>query len=52
VGYSFNNRRSPRTVTGKDVLNPLEAAQVTGRAESTRVHKTSTSEMFGRLDYN
>jgi GDPmannose 4,6-dehydratase len=52
VGYSFNNPSLTADVTGKGVLNLLEAVRVTGRAESTRVYQASTSEMFGGLDYN
>ncbi|MGO4679834.1 GDP-mannose 4,6-dehydratase [Microbacterium sp. 2MCAF23] len=52
VGYSFKNPSLTADVTGKGVLNVLEAVRVTGRAESTRVYQASTSEMFGGLDYN
>ena len=52
VGYSFNNPTLTADVTGKGVLNVLEAVRVTGRAERTRVYQASTSEMFGGLDYN
>lgn len=52
VGYSFKNPSLTADVTGKGVLNVLEAVRVTGRSESTRVYQASTSEMFGGLDYN
>ncbi len=52
VGYSFKNPTLTAEVTGKGVLNLLEAVRVTGRAQSTRVYQASTSEMFGGLDYN
>lgn len=52
VGYSFKNPTLTAEVTGKGVLNLLEAVRVTGRAESTRFYQASTSEMFGGLDYN
>ncbi|WP_292833467.1 GDP-mannose 4,6-dehydratase [Microbacterium sp.] len=52
VGYSFKNPTLTADVTGKGVLNVLEAVRVTGRAEATRVYQASTSEMFGGLDYN
>ena len=52
VGYSFKNPTLTADVTGKGVLNVLEAVRATGRAESTKVYQASTSEMFGGLDYN
>lgn len=52
VGYSFKNPTLTAEVTGKGVLNLLEAIRITGRAESTKVYQASTSEMFGGLDYN
>jgi len=52
VGYSFKNPSLTESVTGKGVLNVLEAVRVTGRSERTRVYQASTSEMFGGLDYN
>lgn len=52
VGYSFGNPSLTADVTGKGVLNLLEAVRVTGRAETSRVYQASTSEMFGGLDYN
>lgn len=52
VGYSFSHPATTADVTGKGVLNLLEAVRVTGRASSTRVYQASTSEMFGGLDYN
>jgi len=52
VGFSFANPTLTADVTGKGVLNLLEAVRITGRAESTRFYQASTSEMFGGLDYN
>ncbi|TQM66279.1 GDPmannose 4,6-dehydratase [Klugiella xanthotipulae] len=52
VGYSFKNPTLTADVTGKGVLNVLEAVRLTGRAEKTRIYQASTSEMFGGLDYN
>lgn len=52
VGYSFKNPTLTAEVTGKGVLNLLEAIRVSGHAESARVYQASTSEMFGGLDYN
>ena len=52
VGYSFKNPALTADVTGRGVLNVLEAVRLTGRAETTRVYQASTSEMFGGLDYN
>lgn len=52
VGYSFRNPVLTAEVTGKGVLNVLEAVRISGRAETTKVYQASTSEMFGGLDYN
>lgn len=52
VGYSFKNPALTAEVTGKGVLNVLEAVRVTGRSETTKIYQASTSEMFGGLDYN
>lgn len=52
VGYSFKNPLLTSEVTGKGVLNVLEAVRLTGRANTTRIYQASTSEMFGGLDYN
>jgi len=52
VGFSFQNPTVTADVTGKGVLNLLEALRVTGRASKTRFYQASTSEMFGGLDYN
>lgn len=52
VGYSFRNPTLTAEVTGKGVLNVLEAVRITGRAKETKVYQASTSEMFGGLDYN
>jgi len=52
VGFSFSNPTLTADVTGKGVLNLLEALRITDRAERTRFYQASTSEMFGGLDYN
>lgn len=52
VGYSFKNPALTAEVTGRGVLNVLEAVRITGRAETSRIYQASTSEMFGGLDYN
>lgn len=52
VGFSFNNPILTAEVSGKGVLNLLEALRLTGRAETTRFYQASTSEMFGGLNYN
>jgi GDPmannose 4,6-dehydratase len=52
VGYSFRNPQLTADISGKGVLNLLEAVRVTGMTERTRFYQASTSEMFGGLDYN
>ncbi len=52
VGYSFRNPILTAEVTGKGVLNLLEAIRVTGGEKKVRFYQASTSEMFGGLDYN
>jgi len=52
VGYSFKNPQLTADVTGKGVLNMLEAIRLTGGAKTIRFYQASTSEMFGGLDYN
>ena len=52
VGYSFKNPVLTAEVSGKGVLNLLEAVRLTGRGDKVRVYQASTSEMFGGLDYN
>lgn len=52
VGYSFKTPQLVADVTGKGVLNMLEAIRQSGRADSIRFYQASTSEMFGGLDYN
>lgn len=52
VGYSFKNPTLTAEVTGKGVLNLLEAVRLTGREQKTKFYQASTSEMFGGLDYN
>lgn len=52
VGYSFKNAALTADVTGKGVLNILEAIRLSGGAKTIRFYQASTSEMFGGLDYN
>lgn len=52
VGFSFTNPTLTADVTGKGVLNLLEAIRIAGRAQTARFYQASTSEMFGGLDYN
>jgi GDPmannose 4,6-dehydratase len=52
VGFSFKNPTLAAEVTGKGVLNLLEAIRLTGRSDRTKFYQASTSEMFGGLDYN
>lgn len=52
VGYSFKDPQLTAEVTGKGVLNILEAIRVSGGEKTIRFYQASTSEMFGGLDYN
>jgi GDPmannose 4,6-dehydratase len=52
VGYSFKTPQLTADVTGKGVLNMLEAIRQSGGTKSIRFYQASTSEMFGGLDYN
>jgi GDPmannose 4,6-dehydratase len=52
VGYSFKDPILTADVTGKGVLNVLEAIRLAGQADKVRFYQASTSEMFGGLDYN
>lgn len=52
VGYSFKNPQLTNDVTGKGVLNMLEAVRLTDKENKVRFYQASTSEMFGGLDYN
>lgn len=52
VGYSFKDPIVTAEVTGKGVLNILEAIRVVGGEKTIRFYQASTSEMFGGLDYN
>lgn len=52
VGYSFKNPQLTADVTGKGVLNMLEAIRLSGGEKSIKFYQASTSEMFGGLDYN
>lgn len=52
VGYSFRDPILVADITGKGVLNMLEAIRLAGLEKKTRFYQASTSEMFGGLDYN
>ena len=52
VGYSFKNPQLTSDVTGKGVLNMLEAVRLTDPDNKVRFYQASTSEMFGGLEYN
>lgn len=52
VGHSFKTPQLTAEVTGKGVLNMLEAIRMTGREKTVRFYQASTSEMFGGLEYN
>jgi len=52
VGYSFRDALLTADVTGKSVLNMLEAIRLSGLEKTTRFYQASTSEMFGGLAYN
>ncbi len=52
VGYSFKDPVLTADITGKGVLNMLEAIRLAGLEKTTRFYQASTSEMFGGLDYN
>lgn len=52
VGYSFRDPILTADITGKGVLNVLEAIRLAGLEKATRFYQASTSEMFGGLDYN
>lgn len=52
VGYSFRDPLLTSDVTGKAVVNMLEAIRLAGLEKTTRFYQASTSEMYGGLDYN
>jgi GDPmannose 4,6-dehydratase len=52
VGHSFKVPQLTSDVTGKGVLNMLEAIRVTDLENKVRFYQASTSEMFGGLEYN
>jgi len=52
VGYSFKDPILTAEVTGKGVLNILEAIRISGGTKTVRFYQASTSEMFGGLAYN
>jgi len=47
VGYSFKNPQLTVDVTGKGVLNMLEAVRLTGGSKIVKFYQASTSEMYG-----
>lgn len=52
VGYSFKDPILTADVTGKGVVNMLEAIRLAGLEKTCRFYQASTSEMFGGLAYN
>ncbi len=52
VGYSFKDPMLTIDITGKGVLNVLEAIRLTDPDNKIRFYQASTSEMYGGLDYN
>jgi len=52
VGYSFKDPILTADVTGKGVLNMLEAIRLAGLEKTARFYQASTSEMFGGTEYN
>ena len=52
VGYSFKDPLLTADLTGKAVLNVLEAIRLAGLEKTTKFYQASTSEMYGGLDYN
>lgn len=52
VGYSFKNPQLTMDITGKGVLNMLEAIRLTDKNNRVRFYQASTSEMFGGMEYN
>lgn len=52
VGYSFRDPILTADVTGKGVLNMLEAIRLAGLEKKAKFYQASTSEMFGGLEYN
>ncbi len=52
VGYSFRDPLLTADLTGKGVLNMLEAIRLAGLEKTAKFYQASTSEMFGGLDYN
>ncbi len=52
VGYSFKDPILTADITGKGVLNMLEAIRLSGGEKTVRFYQASTSEMFGGLAYN
>lgn len=52
VAYSFYQPGLTADVTGKGVLNLLEAIRILKAEKKIRFYQASTSEMFGGLEYN
>lgn len=49
VGYSFKDPMLTADITGKGVLNMLEAIRLTDPTNKVRFYQASTSEMYGGL---
>lgn len=52
VGHSFKIPQLTAEITGKGVLNILEAIRMTGGEKTVKFYQASTSEMYGGLEYN
>jgi len=52
VGYSFKDPLLTLDVTGRGVVNMLEAIRLAGLEKTARFYQASTSEMYGGLEYN
>jgi GDPmannose 4,6-dehydratase len=52
VAYSFKDPILTADVTGKGVLNLLEAVRLAGFEKKSRIYQASTSEMYGGMAYN
>ena len=50
VGYSFKDPQITAEITGKGVVNMLEAIRLTDSDNKVRFYQASTSEMFGGTD--
>lgn len=52
VGYSFKDPILTADITGKGVLNILEAIRLNDPDNKVKFYQASTSEMYGGLEYN